>query len=409
MRGVAQDSELTELEHLEDDEAMELLTARTMPAFRNATVKNFPGNYIKKSIRVTNDPDTWILLPRKAGRKLYKKYSKTFNVPISPQMAKNVETFGDTTLEQFFQDNLTVDHTNSINAKVHLYEAIPGTWLSKISANENIPGLGTTDKSAWSQIHPLTESASSLLLGEVGLGNDDADKFKKSRSMIKVGQRFYYLEIPGSSVKKPVISLGNNTGKTRSIIARNSDFQIVLDFIKSRVEFNYFFSEADANFLTEKINTGDRISIAEFLRKKLKDAFKKVLIKKVGSKVKIIHEAVPEIYLDRGIESEEFFGSFTKGILRSLVKSVSKEFAEAGYKATKEFFKTRYNEFKTELAKQEDGVTIQIVWSKVSGMRQIHSVISAIRGKGSIMELRNLRFPSIDKPDISIKAGKNFK
>lgn len=407
IRFLVQDSELTELETLSDDEAMELLASKTLPAFRKATIKNFPGNYIKKNLRTSSIDGTWVALPRR-GRKKYKKFTKVFEVEITPQMAKGIESFGDTTLAQFFKENLTLNGNTNVGAKVHLFEALPGFGLKQISQNEKTNGLGSSNSTSSHQLHPLTVNAATLLLKEPDLGKDVANNLLNSRTKINVGQRFYYLEIPNAAVRLPRVQTGQNGRIKRVSIARNNDFQLEINFIKSKVVYNYYFSEVAANELVKSFTKGDKAKVAHMIKSNLKDAFSKVLSKRLGSKVKIIHEATPELYLDRFVEEENFLGNLTKNLLRNLIKSLAKKFGMAGYKVLKTHFKTSLNDFEGELAKPNDGVTVRLVWSKISGMQQLRSLIRIIRGKKGNINIGNLELPKIEKPTVQIKAGKQF-
>src|SRR6202011_2698 len=85
-----------------------------------------------------------------------------------------------------------------VRGRLHLYQAVPGTWISKIVRGErNVSGLGPAAKGAWRLFHPLTVNNASILLREPGLGREVAGKFMSSRHLIAVGQRLFYVEIPG--------------------------------------------------------------------------------------------------------------------------------------------------------------------------------------------------------------------
>ena len=82
-------------------------------------------------------------MPLGRRRKYYKKYTQVFDVEITPQIADALKTFGGTTLSAFLKDQLGV--TPPVRARVHLYQAIPGTTLRRIAQLEQgVPGLGTS-------------------------------------------------------------------------------------------------------------------------------------------------------------------------------------------------------------------------------------------------------------------------
>ena len=120
--------------------------------------------------------------------------------------------------------------------RVHLYEAIPGTTLSVVSALERrVPGLGSGGEGAWSKIHPLTVQAAGLLLREPGLGRDMGSQWLESRHRIGVGQRFYYIEIAQAGSPGP--------GKPPT---RQSQVNVTIDLPSNQVRVNAYFSEPDA-------------------------------------------------------------------------------------------------------------------------------------------------------------------
>ena len=130
---------------------------------------------------------------------MYKKFTKVFNVTIDPQSAQSVKSFRDLPLANFLKDKLSLDPTKPIQAKVHLYETIPGTKLSKISKFENVPGFNRSQPFAWVQLHPLTKEAASLLLKEPGLGKDVPAKLTAKRHRQASDKDFITLKsaVPG--------------------------------------------------------------------------------------------------------------------------------------------------------------------------------------------------------------------
>ncbi len=413
VRTISTEPEMDKLDGLSDSEAMGQLAEHALPAFNKAAANNFPGHFIKRNLHTSRDPDVWILMPRRRKDKSYKKYTKVFSVSITPQLASSIKTFGDGTLAQFLKDTLSLNPNDTFQASVHIYESIPGTWLSKISMYERVRGLGSADKSAWVQIHPLTVQAATALLNEPGLGKDLEGPLKTSHAKVAVGQRFYYLEIGGAPVRRPRIVQRTHRHKNgqngTQITARTSDIQAVINFVRSVIALNYFFSEADANQVVEKLNKNDLIGVAEGIRTSLRDTLNKILVKNASSKVKIVHESLPELYLSHVPETEQFMGAIGKVAVEKVVEKMTEKLVDAGFQAVKDFLKARSTEFKDALAKPEDGVTIQISWKNVPGMAQIRSVIKLIRGEGSLGDLKNISFPSLNAPTLTVIEGKNFK
>ena len=159
----------------------------------------------------------------------YKKYTKIFEVRITPSDAK-VLTFGQQPLDAFLRaSGMRLPAT----VRIHLYEAIPGTTLSHISSLERgVPGLGSGSQDAWSKIHPLTPDAAQSLLKNRDLGREVDNRWLQSRHRIGVGQRFYYIEIGG--------------GGRIATKCPPSQVNITVDLKASQVRVSAYLGEADA-------------------------------------------------------------------------------------------------------------------------------------------------------------------
>lgn len=403
------------------------LTIHLLEAFEKAAANNFPPRYIKEELRPSIQPGIWVLKPRNGPRFMYKKFTHVFNVTIDPKTAASVTTFGCLPLMNFLRDKLGLDLSKPINAKVHLYEAINDTWLSRISKYENLPGLNSAEKYSWEQLHPLTPQAASLLLKEPGLGKNVEHKYTVSRHKIAIGQRFYFLEINGARLRMPAVDHSRHhhqpgtTPDTR-IPSQSSDIQVVINFIKSEIRFNYYFSEEDSKTTIEKINNNDFVGAAMGLRRTVRDVLQNILIKNIESNVKIIHEAMPELYLENYNSNQENFAPLAalgravggiavnagKEVITKIVEKLINSLSELAYNALVNYFKARAIEFKQAQAAPQDGVTVKIIWINIPGMSTIRAIINAIRGNLSVGNLADLVLPNIPTPDIKILPGKNF-
>lgn len=419
--------ELSE-EELDDQEA---LSVRLLGAFEASAGNNFPASYLREELRRSQQDGVWLMMPRQGSRPVYKKYSKVFDITLSPQASSSIRTFQGLPLSSFLRDQLSLNMNKPIKARLHLYESIPGTWLSKISKYEKVSGLNSIRKAAWSQIHPLTPQAASLLLNEPGLGKKAPARFLNSRHLIGIGQRFYFLEIGGARSTAPAPKQDTDKGKV--IIppppkhARPSDIQGVINFPRAEIRFNYFFSEEEARSVAEKLNRNDYLGAALSIRRSVRDVLNGVLIRNVGSKVKLIHEALPEQYLDEIEDNQEqWLGAAgrvlagagrslggvalnaAKDAIKAMIQKLIAKLSEMAYKAVVNYFKARKAEFIQEQASTQDGVTIKIIWSNIPGMSAVAAAISALRGKLSVGNLTDLALPSIPTPDLVVKAGKHF-
>lgn len=262
-------------------EDFELLEAYTLEAFEEAAAANFPSEMIKPEFREAGVNGTWVLMPVNSKRKFYKKYTVVFDKVLTPQTASNITTFGGQPLLTALRDQLNLDPTREVKAKVHIYEAIPGTWLSRISAMERrVPGLGSPTEVAWSQIHPLTPEAAAALLGEPGLGRAVSDRFLKDRNLVAVGQRFYYLEIEGA---RPIVH-------PRQRIRRSSNVYVKIDCPGNRIRVALFLSERDAQSVTSKLRQNSPWPVIMKGFASLLQSVRRNLV--FRRNVKIIHETV---------------------------------------------------------------------------------------------------------------------
>lgn len=403
--------------YLEDEEQ---LTSIVLEAFDEAASNNFPSSYIKEEARKVSKSGSWVLKPRKGPRHYYKKFTHVFSVSLTPAMVKNIKSFNGVPLASFLKDKLGIDGSKPVQAKVHLYEAISGTWLSRISKWESVPGLGTSKSSGWKQIHPLTVNAASHLLKEPGLGKDVSSRFMQTRHKINIGQRFYYLEISGAKVKKPYIPpTDGKPDKPKTITPRSSDIQGVINFVRSEIRLNYFFSEEEAKSVVEKLNRNDHLGAALTIRHSVRNVLNDLLIKNVSKKVKIIHEAVPELYLENVHEEDlipagvaaaagAFAAKAAKDLLVKLIEKLIVKISQLAYQAVVNYFKARAAEFKQMQAEPADGVTVKIIWVNIPGMSQLRAIINAVRGQMSVGNLADLVLPSIPTPEVQVKAGKKF-
>ena len=137
-------------------------------AFHEAAAENFPPQLIVPELHESSAGGTWVAMPLK-GRKYYKKYTRVFDVQITPQMAEALKTFGGTTIAAFLKDKLGVAprcRRGSTSTR-----RCSGTSLARIARLERgVQGLGTAAQSARVQLHPLSPRAAGVLLQQPKLG-----------------------------------------------------------------------------------------------------------------------------------------------------------------------------------------------------------------------------------------------
>ncbi len=404
---------------LQDPEA---LTLHLLEAFETAAAQNFPPQYIKEALRKSTQRATWIGMPRTTPAPLYKKFSHIYEVSIDPQAAATVSTFRGLPLANFLRDKYGLDTSKTIRAKVHLYEIRKDGSLSTIQKQEKLPGLNARQPKGWVQLLPLTKQAASLLIKEPGLGVDlDLNKLS-NRFRVEPGQRFYFLEINDAPLRLPIVENLTHKHVTTSrhqpspvVANRSADIQGVINFTRSEIRLNYFFSEEDARQVVEKMGRNDVLGAAMTIRQSVKSVLNGMLIKNIHHKVKIIHEALPAMYLEQYDDPQEHFLPLAaigrmagKQVISKLVELLIERVSTAAYNAVVGYFKARAVEFKDAQAHPQDGVTIQLTWNQVPGMSSIRAVINAVKGKVSIGDITTIGIPSLPTPIVKSVAGKQF-
>src|SRR5262249_11822767 len=129
-----------------------LLEAAVTEAFHEAAAENFPPQVLIPQLHEATAGGTWVAMPLGKKRKYYKKYTRVFDVEITPQIADALKLAG------FLKDHLRV--TTPVRARVHLYQATFGTTYHRVARLEQgVAGLGKGMRHARRMFHPLTVAA----------------------------------------------------------------------------------------------------------------------------------------------------------------------------------------------------------------------------------------------------------
>ncbi len=230
-------AEFHELE-LENEDA---LAEQAYAAFQAAAVANMPPATLHSDLRPTGAlAGTW--MPRTRCRA--KRYSRPLETTITPQIARHLTTFGGETL----MDALGTDGT--VTATAQLYEAIPGTTLAGLAAQEDFNA---------DELHPLSTEAAGLLFGEPELGRDVSPAYRADPSHIAVGQRFARLAVPGAMPRH----------RHRHGRRRKRSVHATIDVRRGRaaIRVRLYLSEAAAQRLATEVNRGaNAVAIVAALR-----------------------------------------------------------------------------------------------------------------------------------------------
>ncbi len=370
-------------------ESQALLEAVASEAFQEAAAENFPPQLLRPEIQEASQVQgTWVYMPLNRRRKYYKKYTQIFDVEISPQVAAAIKTFGGTTLAAALRDQLGVQGT--VRARMHLYQATCGTWLSRISKFEQVPGLGSAAQSAWSQIHPLTPEAAGTLLRQPGLGKRTSPKFLSNRNLVAVGQRFYYLEIPGV---RPPSPLPGFKGRPRS-----SQINLTLDFPKNEYRAFVYLSEADAQEVAAALRRRDVTAAVTISRKVVIAGVRTVVGGRLRSHIKIRNETPSQ---------EQFLGAVLEKAGQIVLEALIAKLIEWIGRAIADYHQARADEFIRATQDQRYGVTIVVTLRNPPGASLVRR---ALKGESiSPLELANPRAVFSGLPSLSATTVAGFR
>ncbi|MBC8019043.1 MAG: hypothetical protein H7X83_11065 [Verrucomicrobia bacterium] len=353
----------------------ELLEGFALEAFEQAAAANLPPVLPEETYRKRPDlaegrklRGTWIMMPR-GRRKRFKKFSRRIPIRIAPHKVASLETFEGIPLEEFLEEQLGLAPGEEVEAFVHLYEAIPGTRLSDIVRQEApIPKLDNSNGQG--QLHPFTREAATLLLGEPELGRDADPRSGSDPHAPAVGQRLYYLEIPG---KRPLMIPGSD-GRTAA--RRSTKLRLVLDFPKNEIRVRLFLSEIRAQEIAVKLRQHAHIgTVAARLGRILERGLRRAFIGGFG-RLKIVHEAVMP---------DQWVGALRR--LPSLVPQVLMgRLQEWILKGLADHLKQRTEEFIKAAEDTADGVTLVIILGNPPGFPQLRQAL-----KGKVLSPASLR------------------
>jgi hypothetical protein len=232
-------------------------------------------------------------------------------------------------------------------------------------------------------MHPLTPEAAGVLLDEPSLGREVDPGHSNSHLGMEVGQRFYYLEIPG---KPPLMNHGPD-GRTRP--RRKSRLGLTLDFRANRIALSLYLSEIRSQDIAVKLRRQTHAgAVVATLRRSLERGIDASLGGK-SSRLKVIHESIaPQ-------EWRTALSRLPSIVLRTMAGRL-KEWAVGGLA---EFFRQNARQFIEATQDPKDGVTIVLVIADPPGFAHVRQ---ALRGAGvSPSKLRILE----GKPSISARVS----
>lgn len=367
----------------------ELLEGYALEAVEQSLAANLPptlspATYRKRPELIESGRHRGVWLPMPFGRrcKRYKKYSRVLRKRLTPHMASAVDSFDAEPLGEILQEQYGLLPGEDVEAQIHLYEAVPGTFLSEVADLErDVPGLGSPD--GYLQMHPLTPEAAGVLLDEPSLGREVDSGHSTSPFGMEVGQRFYFLEIPG---KTPLMNHGPD-GRTRR--RRKTRLRLTLDFRANRIRLSLYLSEIRAQEIAVKLRRQVHAgAVVARLRHSLERGIDASLAGR-SSRLKIIHESIAprdwRIALQR----------LPSIVLRTLAGRL-KQWTVGGLS---EFLRRSSRAFIEATEAPNDGITLVVAVADPPGFAQLSKAL--LGGGVSPSNLRNLE----GKPSVSVSVA----
>jgi hypothetical protein len=368
-------------------EEQTLFEGFALQAFEQAAAANLPA--ILPDATYRNRPDlaearslggTWIPMPR-GPRKRFKKYSRPVPVRVSPRMVEGIESFEGIPLEEYLEEELGVVTGEEVDAVVHLYESLPGTSLVDIARLDDAPsGLGTPD--AYDQLHPLTTAAAGVLLGMPELGRDVDPRYLVDEHTTSVGQRFYFLEVPGRRPLTTAHAPGRSTKR------RPTQLRLVFDFSRNEARVRLFLSEVRSQHIAVKLRQRSHAgSLAAYLSRYIDRGLRSSL-SGAFARLKLIHETVTP---DQWVAA---LGRLPTGVRQRL----SSRMLEWTLTALVEFMRQQPEEFIRAADDPTDGVTLVVSIASPPGFAALRHGLA-----GKSLSLDQLRFPGAPS-EVTVRA-----
>jgi hypothetical protein len=383
-------------DYILDDE--QLLETEVVKAFEHAAASYLPRVLPEQVYEQRPDlresmssEGFWVGLPLRS-RKRYRKFTGRFpKLTLSPHTLRAVKTWRGRPLASHMRNGLGITTGRSLEAQIHLYEAMPGTSLQDICKTENqVAGLGTASKPACSQLHPLTPEAAGLLLGEPGLGREVPDRYlNEVTTPPAVGQRFYYLEINGA--RPQVVATPGGTPALR----QPSEVNLLLDFPRGQMRIFLFLSEAKAQEVAVKVRQGAPIGVMmALLRPMLESGLSAAISGGMHRRVKVIHSAVVA-------------GDAQRQALKWLPQIVREQLEAklAGWvgRGLSEELPRRAQELVAATESDADGVTLAVTLTNPPGLPKVGRVLG-----GEPVVLRSQWF-SDEMPDADLRITPGYR
>ncbi|MBI4900957.1 MAG: hypothetical protein HY829_10825 [Actinobacteria bacterium] len=351
------------------------LHSETVAAFNEAVAHTVPASLVRGDLDARETSGTaqatWVLRPRVYW---YRKYCRIFEVTLTPQMAAAITTFGGVRLA----DVLRAQGVRTpVKVRVHLYETLPGTYLSRIAQLEKgVPGLYPN---GWRHLHPLSIAAAGILLGEPGLGADVDPRFTRDRSLVAAGQRFFYLQLPYAGGGGVAVSTPSQAFVT--IDARAG---------RDLIRLSIYLSEADAQAIASRARQHNTTAFVIALRAAVGAAVNSLRISP-RTRVKVLREV-----------SAEAPAAAAAGVASKIIEKIVDRLVDAAIRLAMDYAKAKADEFVRAADNPANGVSVLITFpipglstvfaGPLTGFVAIARILSAILShRAGVMTVPGLR------------------
>jgi hypothetical protein len=402
-------------------EQQNLLQSVTMESFEAAARTNFPSEAMRPELRETSEGGgQWVLLPRGAKRKAYKKYSQIFDVTLDPRALKRVKTFADVPLADMLESVSGLSFARTVKAKIHLYELNIGARLVDVSRLEtNVGGLGSYNWPSWRRLMPLTSQAASELLpkGAAGLGKDPGQNFLQGPYLTSPGQRFYHIELPGErpAVKPSAAGIGGNPLGASATVSGFNDVGIVINLIRGAITVKIRLSETKAQEMATYLRRRDFATPIQIMRS-IFGGLEGLRQGRLTAGVRIEGETmVLQEYLTAAVEGENFLpaaaGAALAKIGQELLAKLASKLFDALWNAVAQYFANKSAEFIAATENPAQGVTILLAFNGIDSLKRYRDIrdgrLSAGIGGFIADRLKTLALPvtALPIPSLAVRPG----
>ncbi|MEM6343943.1 MAG: hypothetical protein AAF927_08685 [Bacteroidota bacterium] len=334
-------------DHILENES--LLEGYTIEAFEKAARTNLPDmlseRVYRKHPRLRESAKhklMWQARRKRNGRMArYKKMNKEMEVELSPLLMDEIKTHKGLSLSQYLRDSMGVDVNDTVVAKAHLFELMPGGNLMEIAEEEAM--IGGASRLGKYQLHPLTSTAAGLLFGEPNVSCKAKGKCLSAGRRGKRGHRYYYLQI-----KQKMPQMYKLTDGTMAL-RKPSFTRLQFHFPGSVIKLTQFLSEADSQSINTLLRNGQQgrgLAMANLI---LAQGIERSFRFPENGQLMMVHPLV--LPGPRSAYALNF-------IPAALQKAIKERLIESTQQALAEYLQLNGGDFDREIGREEDGVSL---------------------------------------------------